>query len=89
MSFEALKDKKRGVILSTDIGPDCDDVGAIAVLWSLADELEFPVLGMVNCTSNKNGVGAIEAVNAFCGHGGVPLGEYTGRGLFEDEDSSL
>ena len=86
--FESLKDKKRSVILSTDIGPDCDDVGAIAVLWSLADEIGFPVIGMVNCTSNRHGVGAIEGINAFCGHGKIPLGEYTGRGLFEDEESS-
>ena len=34
MIFESLKQKPRGVILDTDIGPDCDDVGALAVLIS-------------------------------------------------------
>ena len=88
MNFEPLRKKKRGVILSTDIGPDCDDVGAIALLWSYADELGFPVLGICNCTSNENGSRTIYALNKFCTHANTPIGAYTGRGLFEAEESS-
>ena len=44
------------VILDTDIGPDCDDVGALAVLISYAKEYGFPILGVCNCTSNNGPV---------------------------------
>lgn len=36
------------IILDTDIGPDCDDAGAIAVLNVLADKGEANILGLIN-----------------------------------------
>ena len=32
MKFQPVAEKKRSIILDTDIGPDCDDAGALAVL---------------------------------------------------------
>lgn len=36
MKYEPLKRVKRAVLLDTDIGPDCDDVGALVLLHHLA-----------------------------------------------------
>ena len=33
--FEPLRTVRRSLILDTDIGPDCDDVGALAVMYIL------------------------------------------------------
>ena len=77
MIFESLKQKPRGVILDTDIGPDCDDVGALAVLISYAKELNFPILGICNCTSNPFGTATLDALCDYCGAGNVLLGAYS------------
>ena len=64
--YEALKYKKRSIILDTDIGPDCDDVGAIAVLISYAKEYGNKILGICNCTSNIYGTATIDALKDYC-----------------------
>ena len=65
--FEPLCKKPRAVILDTDIGPDCDDVGALVCLIDYAKKYGFPILGICNCTSNKAGTGTIDAVCRHCG----------------------
>ena len=88
MCFEALKDKPRGVILSTDIGPDCDDAGAIALLHEYSKIYGFPLLGMINCTTNPNGTKTLYALNEFVGRGDIPLGQWMGEPLFETAETS-
>ena len=81
--FEPLCKKPRSVILDTDIGPDCDDVGALVCLIDYAKKYGFPILGICNCTSNKSGNGAIDAV---CRHVGVEtpyLGQWHGEGFMD------
>ena len=79
MNFEALCDKARGVILSTDIGPDCDDVGAIALLHLYSKKFGFPILGMINCTTNDNGTKTLYALNKQVGCSDIPLGRWHGE----------
>ena len=88
MNFEALCDKARGVILSTDIGPDCDDVGAIALLHLYSKKYGFPILGMINCTTNDNGTKTLYALNKQVGCFDIPLGRWSGEPLFEKPESS-
>ncbi|MGI6529531.1 MAG: hypothetical protein ACOX3J_07585 [Clostridia bacterium] len=76
IKFQPLKDYRRSVILDTDIGPDVDDVGAIATLYTLAERYNIPVAGIINCTSNDYGSGAIDALSCFCGYPDVPVGQY-------------
>ena len=71
--YEPLKDVKRSVIVDTDIGPDVDDVGALVVLFKLAQKYDVPVLGVVNCTSNVYGNGAIDVVARYCGAGEIAI----------------
>lgn len=83
--FEPLSIKPRSVILDTDIGPDCDDVGALVCLLDYAKKYGFPILGVCNCTSNKSGNGMIDAV---CHHLGVKtpyLGQWHGEGFMDYE----
>ena len=85
MIFESLKHKKRTVILDTDIGPDCDDVGAIAVLLSYARELNFPIGGICNCTSSIYGTATLNALLSYCGAEQIPLGGYSKPDFMVDE----
>ena len=88
MKFEALKDKKRSVILSTDIASDCDDVGAIKVMHSYADELGYDIIGVCNCTSRREGTATVYALNKFLGRADIPLGEYQKHTLPTNAESS-
>ena len=75
--FQPLKSHKRRIILDTDIGPDVDDVGAIAVLFTLAKRYNIEVAGIINCTSNTYGSGAIDALMNYCGYPNIPIGQYS------------
>lgn len=82
--FESLKMKKRNVILDTDIGPDCDDVGALAVMFSYANENGVKVLGVNNCTSNPYGTVTVDAVREYCGISEFSIGAYSKPGFYAD-----
>ena len=88
MKFEALKDKKRGLILSTDIAGDCDDVGAIKLLHTYADELGFNILGICNCTTRRDGTRTVYALNKFASREDITLGEYDKHTLPEGAETS-
>ncbi len=62
------------VIFDTDIGPDCDDAGAVAMLHTLADLCEVEILGMVSATSFEWGAGALDAINTYYGRPDIPIG---------------
>ena len=88
MKFEAIKDKQRAIILSTDISGDCDDVGAIALMHSYADEYGYDILGMCNCTTRREGTKTLYAINKFLGRADIPLGEYAYHTLPINAESS-
>lgn len=87
MSYEPLKYGKRAVIFDTDIGPDCDDAGALALLAYYAGKYGVRFLGAVNCTSNPYANGAIKAIGEFCGLGEFPIGQYGKDGFLADGTS--
>ncbi|QJW98932.1 Ig-like domain-containing protein [Frigoriglobus tundricola] len=72
------------VILDTDIGPDCDDVGAVCVLHALADRGEAHILGMMCCTSCEWGAPCLDALNAYFGRTDIPVGTLKERGFLAD-----
>ena len=82
--FEYLSKSKKNIILDTDIGPDCDDVGAEAVMLYFCRKYGFNVLGMVNCTSNPYGNGALDAVGRYCGYGNIPIAQFEKPGFLTD-----
>jgi inosine-uridine nucleoside N-ribohydrolase len=67
-------DSKIKILLDTDIGVDCDDAGAIAILHTLADKGEAQILGMTHCYSGKYNAGCISAINTYYGRPDIPIG---------------
>lgn len=84
-SFLPLSVTKKAVILDTDMGPDCDDVGALVTLISYAKQYDFHILGVCNCTSNRFGMGTIDAVARHCGYPIENLGQWEHPGFMDDE----
>lgn len=66
------------VILDTDIGSDCDDVGALAVLHALADRGEAEVLAVMVCNSAEYGPPCVDAINTYYGRPDLPIGAWKG-----------
>jgi hypothetical protein len=76
------------VIFDTDIGSDCDDAGALAVLHALADAGELEILGVIFSSGrNRYGVGTCDAINTYYGRGDLPLGQYQGTDVGDPTDS--
>ena len=82
-------DRLKSVILDTDIGPDCDDAGAIAILNKLCDFGEARVLAMGNCTVHPEGACCIDAINWYYGRHGIPVGTLkSADGPGKDEEAN-
>lgn len=73
------------VFLDTDIGPDCDDAGALQVLHTLCAQGRAQLLGVTHCTSNPHGLPAVSAINRHNGRE-VPLGTTRREGFLADGD---
>ncbi len=74
------------IIFDTDIGGDCDDAGALAMLHRLCDKGEAELLAVTHCFSTPYVAGCIDAINQFYGRV-VPVGvnyeiRHEGRGTY-------
>ena len=65
------------VIVDTDLGADCDDAGALAVMHALVDagEAEFPAC-VYSSGRNPYGAGGVSAINTYYGRPDIPIGAY-------------
>lgn len=68
------------LILDTDIGPDYDDVGAMAVMHALADKGEVKPLAVISSNKNELVVPVIEILNTYFGRPELPTGAPKGNG---------
>jgi inosine-uridine nucleoside N-ribohydrolase len=62
------------VILDTDIGPDCGDIPAVAMLHGLADKGEVNILATMNCIGGEWGPLCLDALNTYNGRPELPVG---------------
>ncbi|MBK1440200.1 nucleoside hydrolase [Parapedobacter sp. ISTM3] len=62
------------IIFDTDMGPDYDDVGAIAVLHALADSGECEILATVASAGHPTIAPTIELFNRYFGRADLPVG---------------
>ncbi|WP_339923582.1 nucleoside hydrolase [uncultured Cyclobacterium sp.] len=63
------------IILDTDMGSDCDDVGAMAVLHHFADQGKVEILGVIYSSGKvPYGVGIIDAINVYYGRPEILIG---------------
>jgi hypothetical protein len=74
------------LILDTDIGPDCDDAGALGLLHLLAKRVDMKILAMTHCTSSPYGCGCIDAINRAYGHTEIPVGTLETDGFLVGDD---
>lgn len=61
------------LILDTDIGGDCDDAGALALIHKLCDLGEAELLAVTHCMNSPYDAGCIDAINTYFGRP-VPVG---------------
>lgn len=76
---------KVNLILDSDIGCDCDDAGAMAVMHRLADAGECHILAVTHCTSRSSGVQCTDAINRYFGRPEIPVGTYGESGFLDGE----
>lgn len=75
--------KPTPIILDTDIGPDYDDVGAMAILHAMADKGEAKPLAVIASNKNELVVPTIDIINTYFGRPGLPTGAPKGKGASE------
>jgi purine nucleosidase len=75
---------KTPVIFDTDMGPDYDDVGALAVLNRLADLGEAEILAAGASNYLPNSVKLIGIINRSYNREGIPIGALKGKGATID-----
>ena len=68
------KSEPVAVILDTDIGPDYDDVGALAVLHALADNGEAKILATISCNTFETAVPTLSVINTYFNRSDIPIG---------------
>lgn len=69
-------ENKRKFILDTDIGPDCDDCGALAIFDRFHRANLCELLAVTHCTSDVLGTDVISAINDWY-RVNVPIGQTT------------
>lgn len=62
------------LILDTDIGPDYDDAGAIAIFHALADKKEMVPLAILASNKNEFVAPVISLLNTYFGRPDLPIG---------------
>jgi inosine-uridine nucleoside N-ribohydrolase len=70
---------KTKIIIDTDMGSDCDDVGALALLHVYADMGMADIVGCIYSSGKvPYGAGIVEAINIYYGRPDIPIGAYHG-----------
>jgi inosine-uridine nucleoside N-ribohydrolase len=72
------------IIFDTDIAPDYDDVGAMALLHAFADKGEATILAVISCNAFETTVPTISVVNTYFNRPAIPVGVV--KGNFPNKD---
>jgi inosine-uridine nucleoside N-ribohydrolase len=62
------------IIFDTDLGPDYDDIGALAMLHALADSGQVHILATVSSNKNELVIPCIEVINTHFNRPSIPVG---------------
>ena len=68
------------LILDTDLGPDYDDVGAMALMHALADSGQVNILAVVSSNKDEHVVPCIEVLNTYFNRPDIPVGASKSEG---------
>ena len=77
--------ENRKYILDTDIGGDCDECAAIAMLAKCHKEGKIDLLGVTHCTSPLSGAYCAAYILDWYGAGDVPVGQTSREGFMVGE----
>lgn len=69
------------IIFDTDLGPDYDDVGALAFLHAMADSGRAEILATISSNKHELVAPSIEVINTYFGHSDLPLGAPKTKGV--------
>src|SRR6185437_2250268 len=69
------------LIFDSDMGPDYDDVGAIALLHALADKGEVKILATMASTKYEGVAGVLNVFNTYFNRPDIPIGVPKGYAL--------
>lgn len=73
------------LFLDTDMGPDCDDAGALQVIHTLCNQGQARLIGATCCTSSPFCLSTVSAINRANGRE-VPLGITPRKGFLDSEE---
>lgn len=82
---EIEKKEKVNIILDTDMGPDYDDVGAIALLHVFADSGYVNILGTIACTKYEGVASVLNIFNTYFQRPDIPIGVPKGWALTDKD----
>jgi len=77
----AQKHKPVSIIFDTDIAPDYDDVGAMALLHAFADRGEAEILATISCNAFETTVPTLSVLNTYFKKPDILIGVPRGRAL--------
>jgi len=77
----AQQQQTKSIILDTDIGPDYDDVGAMAILHALADKGECHILATVASNQHNLISPVLSVLNTCFKRPGIPVGVVRGKAV--------
>jgi inosine-uridine nucleoside N-ribohydrolase len=69
------------IIFDTDLGPDYDDVGALAFLHAMADSGKAEILATISSNKNELVAPSIDVINTYFGRGNLPVGAPKSEGV--------
>lgn len=69
------------IIFDSDLGPDYDDVGALAFLHAMADSGKVQILATVASNKNELVAPSIDVINTYFGRGNLPVGAPKSAGV--------
>jgi len=67
-------DEPTRIIFDTDLGPDYDDVGALAFLHAMADSGKAEILATMSSNKNELVVPSIDVINTYFNRPDLPIG---------------
>lgn len=73
------------ILIDTDLGTDCDDAGALAILHNMAKEGMADIIGVTHCASEISGAVALKAINVWYERSDIPTGRFMKYKFLEGE----
>ncbi len=79
ISTLSFAQKPVSIIFDTDIAPDFDDVGAMALLHAFADKGEAKILATISCNTFQTTVPTLSVLNTYFRRPDLPIGITAGN----------